>query len=364
MRAAVLHAVDEPMKIEELELEAPRAGEVSVRLLAAGVCHSDLHRARGDWGVPGLVVLGHEGAGVVEAVGEGVTSIARGQKAILNWNYPCLDCAACRQERQWLCRGTRATEHLQPDGTTRLHRADGTDVLAYLTVGAFAEATVVPAQAAIPVDGSVPPEVACLIGCCVSTGVGAVVNTAEVSPGSSVAVVGLGGVGLSVLMGARLAGARTIVAVDKSEEKLQLARELGATDVVPAGEPRTTRAAIVAATDGGADFAFEAVGLRSTIELTLTSIGRGGTAVLVGLTALDTPISFDGYRLVDLSQRILGSLYGSCNPSTDFPRFVDLYLAGELPVDRLIEARIALEDVNDALDALERGIGRRRVITF
>jgi S-(hydroxymethyl)glutathione dehydrogenase/alcohol dehydrogenase len=362
MRAAVLQAVGRPLVIEDLELDPPGAGEVSVELLAAGVCHSDLHQARGDWGDAGAMVLGHEAAGVVESVGEEVRSVAPGQRVVLSWYYPCLRCRECQCGRQWLCSDTRAVEHLQPDGTTRLHRRDGTDVLAYLTVGAFAERTVVPEQAAVAVDERVPPEVACLIGCCVSTGVGAVLNTAAVTAGSSVVVIGLGGVGLSVLMGARLAGATTIVAVDRAEGKLELARSLGATEAVAAGEPRATRKAIMAATDGGADYAFEAIGLPPTIELAAACLRRGGCAVLVGLTPLGARPTFDSFRLVDRGQRILGSNYGSTVAAVDFPRIASLYVTGRLPLDRLIDARIALEEVNDALDALAAGRGARRVV--
>jgi S-(hydroxymethyl)glutathione dehydrogenase / alcohol dehydrogenase len=364
MRAAVLQAPGEPLVVEDLAIDPPRAGEVGVKVLAAGVCHSDLHQARGDWADPGPVVLGHEAAGIVEAVGDGVTSVSSGQRVVLSWYYPCLRCDECERGRQWLCSGTRAVENLQPDGTTRLHRSDGTDVFAYLTVGAFSERTVVPEQAAIAIDERVPPEVACLIGCCVSTGIGAVVNTAAVPAGSSVVVIGLGGVGLSVLMGARLAGATTVVAVDKAQAKLNLARALGATDALIAGDVRETRRAIMAATDGGADFAFEAVGLQPTIELATASLRRGGTAVLVGLTPFGTRPTFDSFRLVDRGQRILGSNYGSTVAAVDFPRIAELYLAGRLPIDRLVDSRIALEEVNAALDALKSGSGSRRVIVF
>jgi S-(hydroxymethyl)glutathione dehydrogenase/alcohol dehydrogenase len=364
VRAAVLRAAGEPLVVEDIRVDPPRAGEVEVRVLAAGVCHSDLHRARGNWGEIPPTVLGHEAAGVVEAVGEGVTSVVPGDRVVLSWHYPCLRCPQCLGGRQWLCSGSRAPEHLQMDGSTRLHRRDGSGVLAYLCVGAFGERTVVPAQAAIPVDDAVPPEVSCLVGCCVSTGVGAVLNTASVPAGATVAVIGLGGVGLSVVMGARLAEAAAIVAVDKAEEKLELARELGATDAIVAKDPKTTRRAIRSATDGGADFAFEAIGLTSTMEVAFASLARGGAAVLVGLTPFGTRVSFDSFQFVDRGHRILGSVYGSTTPARDFARLVELHRAGRLPIHRLIEAHIALEEVNGALAALERGQGRRRVIVY
>ena len=364
MRAAVLRAPGEPLVVEDLELDPPRAGEVEVRILAAGVCHSDLHRARGDWDVHGLMVLGHEAAGVVESVGDGVTSVGPGQRVVLSWHYPCLRCEQCARGRQWLCTGSRAPEHLQADGSTRLHRRDGTGVLAYLCVGAFGERTIVPAQAAVPVDASVSPEIECLVGCCVSTGVGAVLNTASVPSGSSVAVIGLGGVGLSVVMGAALADAAPIVAVDKVEAKLELARELGATHTIAASDPTTTRRAIRKATGDGADFVFEAIGLASTIEVAFASLAPSGAAVIVGLTPFGTRVSFDAFRFVDKGQRVLGSIYGSTTAATDFPRLVELHKEGRLPIHRLVETHIALEEVNGAMAALERGEGRRRIIVY
>lgn len=234
MRAAVLHGVGEALRIEDLELDPPRAGEVSVRMLASGVCHSDVHRADGDWGEGTIhpIVLGREGAGVVEALGEGVTGLDLGQLVALNWYYPCRSCGRCAEGREWLCTDSRSAEHLQMDGTTRLHTPASLDVRAYLSIGTFGERTVVPAQAAVPMPEGTPPEVAALIGCCVSTGVGAVVNTARLHAGDSTVIVGLGGVGLSAVMGAALRGADPIVAVDLDPGKLELALGLGATDAV------------------------------------------------------------------------------------------------------------------------------------
>jgi S-(hydroxymethyl)glutathione dehydrogenase/alcohol dehydrogenase len=364
MRAAVLDGEGTSLRVEELELEPPRAGEVLVRIAASGVCHSDLHQADGDWGETGPMVLGHEGAGVVEAVGDGVEVPRVGQLVALNWYYPCLSCEACQQGRQWMCSGTGALEHRMPDGTNRLRRADGTKVAAYLALGTFAERVVVPVQAAVPLPDETPPEVAALIGCSVTTGVMAVLRTAEVRPASTVAVIGLGGVGLSVVMGAVLAGATTIVAVDRVPEKLDRARDLGATHTVLAADADAAREAIHEATGGGPEFAFEAVGLTSTIEMVVSVLPPGGTAVLVGLTRLGERASFDAFDLVDGSRRIVGSNYGWSIPAVDFPRLVGLYLAGRLPVDRLIDERIGLDSVNDALDAMRRGEGVRRVIVF
>jgi S-(hydroxymethyl)glutathione dehydrogenase/alcohol dehydrogenase len=364
MRAAVLERPGEVTRIEELTLDEPRIGEVLVRMAASGVCHSDLHVRDGDWPRPGPIVLGHEGAGYVEAIGPDVRGLAVGDLVALSWYAPCLRCRACQAGRQWACSGSPSLGHRMADGTTRLHRPGGADVMSYLSIGTMAEASVVPAAAAIPMPAGTPPEVAALIGCCVSTGVGAVVKTAAVPPGSSVVVFGLGGVGLSVVMGAVLAGAARIVAVDRVPSKIALARGLGATDGVIADESAETLAAVRDATEGGPDFAFEAIGLPGTIEQAIEVLPPGGTAVLVGLTPFGIRASFDVFPFVDGSRRIIGSNYGFAVAALDFPRYAELHLAGRLPIDRLIDARISLEDLEPAFDAMRRGEGLRRIITF
>ena len=364
MKAGVIDAPGTPVRVEELTLDEPRAGEVRVRMLASGVCHSDLHVRDGEWERPGPIVLGHEGAGVVEAVGPGVERPGPGQLVALTWYAPCLRCAACQAGRQWACSDSPSVRHRMSDGTTRLHRADGSDVLAYLSIGTFAEAQIVPATAAIPMPDGISPEAAALIGCCVSTGVGAVAKTAAVQAGASVVVFGLGGVGLSVVMGAQLAGAARIVAVDRVAAKLDRARELGATHAVLAGEPAETLAAIRAATAGGPDYAFEAIGLRVTIEQAIEVLPPGGTAVLVGLTPFGTRASFDVFPFVDGSRRILGSNYGFAVAAIDFPRYAELHLSGRLPIEKLIDRRIKLDGIEDAFDRMRRGEGLRSVVMF
>jgi Zn-dependent alcohol dehydrogenase len=364
IRAAVLSRLRDPVRIEELDLEPPGPGEVQVRLAASGVCHSDLHQADGDWDDPGPMVLGHEGAGHVEAVGPDVSAPAVGDFVSLNWFYPCDRCDGCRVGRPWECTGTTALADRLPGGRTPLRRPDGTEVLPMLALGTFAERAVVPARAAVPVPPEVPAEVAALIGCAVTTGVMAVLRAAAVPVGSSVAVIGLGGVGLSAVMGSALAGAATIVAVDRVEAKLDHARDLGATAAVKAGDPAATKAAIREAAGGRPDVAVECIGLPATVELAIDLVGAGGTAVLVGIPPLYDRASFDVGKLIDRSARIIGANYGWAVPDQDFPRLSRLYLDGRLPVDRLIEARIGLEDVNQALDAMRRGEGLRRVIVF
>ena len=364
-RAVVLGKPGAPVHVEELELDGPRAGEVLVRIAASGVCHSDLHHANGDWGDDGPLVLGHEGAGFVEQAGPGVESHRPGEFVALNWYYPCLACEACRSDEPWRCTGTRSLQHRLPDGRTPLHRADGTDVLPLLSIGTFSERCVVAAQAAVAMPSAVAPEVAALIGCGVTTGVMAVLRTADVQPGSSVVVVGLGGVGMSIVMGAVVAGAGTIVAVDRIDEKLARAREFGATHTVMATDDRDeVLAAIDRATAGGAQYAFEAIGLPATLELAVETLRHGGTAVAVGIPPFGARASFDVGVLVDKSATIRGSNYGWSNPAVDFAHLAELHLAGKLPVDRLIEERIGLDDVGRALDALDRGEGLRRVVVF
>ena len=369
VRAAVLQQPGEPVAIEELILDEPKWGEVRVRILASGVCHSDLHVRDGEWPRPGPFVIGHEGAGIVEALGPGVdpaaTGLALGRLVALSWYAPCQRCAACRAGREWLCMDSGSSRHRLSDGTSRIHRPDGSEVYPYCGIGTMAEATVVPASAAIPMPDGTPPEVAALIGCCVSTGVGAVTKTARVAAGSKVVVIGLGGVGLSVVMGAVLAGAGAIVAVDRVPAKLDLARELGASATVLAGaDQEATEAEIRTKAGGGPDFTFEAVGLAATIEQAIRLIPPGGTAVLVGMTPFGVRASFDVFPFVDGSRSILGSNYGFAVASVDFPRYAELYLAGRLPIDRLVERRIGLDDLEAAFARLRAGDGLRSMVRF
>jgi Zn-dependent alcohol dehydrogenase len=378
IRAAVLETTGEPAVVQSLELADPRAGEVRVRMRASGVCHSDLHVRDGEWARPTPMAMGHEGAGVVDAVGPGVRSLRVGQPVAMSWLVPCGTCRACRAGRPWACADSPSFRHLLPDGTAALHRsaggsaggsataADGAEtVLSYCGIATMSEATVVPEAAAIPIAEGVDPAVAALIGCCVSTGVGAVLKTAAVEPGATVAVIGLGGVGLSCVMGAVLAGASRIVAIDRVPGKLQAALEVGATDSLPAADdPDETLGALRDLTGGGPDYAFEAIGLASTVELAIASLPAGGTAVLVGLTPLGARASFDVYPFVDESRRILGSNYGFADPAVDFPRYAQWHLDGRLPIERLVDRRIRLDELEDAFAAMRRGEYTRQVIVF
>ena len=307
----MLRTLGGPVAVETLDLAEPRAGEVRVRILASGVCHSDLHVRDGEWPRPTPVVMGHEGAGVIEAVGPGVAAARAGQPVVLSWLVPCGVCRWCRTGRPWACPDSPSFRHRLPDGATALAAADGAPVLSYCGIGTMAGATVVPEAAAVPLPDGVDPAVAALIGCCVSTGVGAVIKTAEVPAGATVAVIGLGGVGLSCVMGAAFAGAARIVAIDRVAGKIDVARAVGATDGLLAGDaPSTTLAALRKLTDGGPDFVFEAIGRPATVELAVESLPVGGTAVLVGMTPVAARASFAVYPFVDGSRRILGSNYG------------------------------------------------------
>jgi S-(hydroxymethyl)glutathione dehydrogenase/alcohol dehydrogenase len=367
VQAAVIERAGAPVSIETLSLADPGPDEVLVRMTSAGVCHSDLHVRDGHWQRPGPIVMGHEGAGIIEMLGAGVDPSLVGRSVALSWYAPCLRCRECQRGRQWLCSGSPSLRHAQADGTTRLARPDGSPVLAYLSIGTMAEAEVVPASAVVPMPDGVPPEVAALIGCGVSTGVGAVVKTAEVPAGATVAVIGLGGVGLSCVMGAALAGASRIIAVDVSRTKIDLALDLGATHGVHAdpADPATTVDGIrSAAGQGGPDFVFEAIGLPATISQAIAALPPGGTAVLVGLTRFGQSASFEAFPFVDGGRRILGSNYGSAVAAVDFPKYAEAYLAGRLPIDRLIDRRLPLADLEDAFDRLRAGDAARQMVMF
>ena len=360
VRAAVYTGADRPLEVESLELAAPGPGEVAVRIEASGLCHSDLHVIMGEWSEEPPMVLGHEGCGVVEAIGDGVHRYAPGDRVVLCWYAPCGECTRCRAGRPWICTETRANSSVMPDGTTRLRRRDGQPVRSYLNVGSLGSHAVVPESGAVRVDASLPADVGALIGCGVATGVGAVLNTAAVQAGQSVVVIGCGGVGLSAVMGAALAGASAIVAVDLHDEKLDLARDVGATHGVRAGD--AAGAEIARILPAGPDHVFEAIGLRSTIEWAFSLMPMGGTTTLVGMTPEGVRVGFDPLAFTAAGQTILGCTYGSCVPDRDFPRFAALAMEGRLPVERLIAERIGLDDVNRAFDQMREGDGARRVL--
>lgn len=359
-RAAVHDGTSDRLEIRTVTVDDPRRGEVLVRVHASGVCGSDRHVLDGEWPMPTPTVMGHEGAGVVEAVGDGVVDVAVGDHVVIAWHHPCRRCAACASGRAWACTRARSDECLMPDGTTRLTDDDGA-VYPYLAVGTMSRWTVVPESAVVAVPRDLPFDVASLIGCSVTTGVGAVVNNARVPAGASAVVVGCGGVGLAVVMGLALVGADPIIAVDVQEGRLEAALALGATRAVRAGT-EDVAARVEEITGSGADFAFEAIGRVASIEQLPALLATGGTGVLVGLPPAGSPAAFDVLGLAEKGQSLIGSNYGGSVPSVDFPRLARLHLAGRLPIDALISHRVRLEDVNDAFDLLRRGEGRRSVV--
>jgi Zn-dependent alcohol dehydrogenase len=349
--------------VTELELAPPAEGEVLVRLHASGVCHSDLNAIDGTAETPCPAVLGHEGAGVVEAVGPGV-ALAPGTHVVLSWLPACGSCAECRRDLVHLCRSAwagMATGGLL-DGTSRLSR-HGEPVFHYCFVSSFAERAVVPARCCVPIPADVPFDVAALVGCAITTGTGAVWRTARVRPGEPVCVVGCGGVGLSAILGAVAVGATPIVAVDMAEDKLELALSLGATDAVRwTGGPEQTAELIQAASAGGVDYAFEATGRPEAGLAAFLATRPRGAAVLIGIPRAEAVLPLPIGQVVRTERRVLGSVYGSARPERDFPALLELYLRGRLPIDRLISERIPLDDVEHAFDALREARGARFVL--
>ncbi|MEW5961378.1 MAG: Zn-dependent alcohol dehydrogenase [Chloroflexota bacterium] len=363
-RAAILYEPKTPFKVETLDLESPRPGEVLVKVIAAGVCHSDWHLVTGDTQHPLPVVPGHEGAGVVEAVGAGVSRAKPGDHVALNWAPNCGTCFYCLNDRPNLC-----STYVGPlwagtmmDGSTRLSK-DGRPVYHFSALACFADYTVVPQECCVPLTKEVPLKIAALIGCAVTTGVGAVLNTARVRPGSSVAVFGAGGVGLSIILGAHLAGAGRIIAVDRVEAKGELARGFGATHCLVAGPE--TNAHIRALTEGrGADYVFEAIGSPAVQEQCLDAARPGGTIVLAGIAPVGSNTNLPGAIITRQEKTVMGTYYGTANTARDFPLYADLYLKGKLDLDRLVSKTYPLDQINQAYADMLSGQVARGVIVF
>ena len=358
VRAAVLPAVGAPLKITEISLPEPGRGQVRVRLAAAGVCHSDLSLSNGTMRVPVPAVLGHEGAGTVVSVGDGVTHVAPGDGVVLNWAPSCGSCHACAIGEVWLC-----ADALTGSGRVHAAAADGTDLHPGLNVAAFAEETVVGANCVLPVPDGVPLTDAALLGCAVLTGYGAVHNAARVREGESVVVFGVGGVGLATLQSARIAGAGPVIAVDVSPEKEELARRAGATEYVVASD--TTAREIRALTGKrGADVAIECVGRAATIRAAWDSTRRGGRTVVVGIGGKDQQVTFHALELFHWGRTLSGCVYGNSDPAADLPVLADHIRAGRLDVSALVTERIALDGIPAAFDNMLAGKGGRALVVF
>jgi S-(hydroxymethyl)glutathione dehydrogenase/alcohol dehydrogenase len=358
VRAAVQHTAAGPLQLADVDVDAPGQREVLVRTAAAGVCHSDAFALEGRFAFALPAVMGHESAGVVEAVGTDVTYVAPGDHVTTCLSVFCGDCELCVSGRPYLCdkRGTRRRAGEAP----RL-RLDGSPVHAFEELGSFAERLLVHEHAVVRIDGAMPLELAALLGCGVTTGLGAVLNTARVPAGASVAVVGCGGVGLSAVQGARICGATRIVAVDTRAAKLELARALGATDVVDASAGDAAEQ-VRERTGGGVEWSFEAVGSAATAESAFAMLRPGGTCTVIGVLAGAT-VRLDGMTL-NWDRRIQGSLMGSNRFRIDIPRYVDLYLQGRLRLDDLISSRITLDELPGSIGTLHGGDATRTVVTF
>ena len=361
MRAAILttcnapqpFAKSKPIEIAEVELDPPGEGEVLVKVGGAGLCHSDLSIVNGDRPRPVPLVPGHEGAGEIVEVGPGVHDVKPGDHMCFTFNVSCGRCRRCLEGRPYICEraiAPRAAGKLL-SGSQRL-KLDGKPINHASGVSCYAEYAVVDRGSVVVIDKSLPLDIAALFGCAVVTGVGAVINTAQVKPGSTVAVVGLGGVGLSGLMGAALAGAGRIIAIDLSDEKLGLARQLGATDTVNAKDADHVKQ-VHDLTNGGVDYAFDFAGTIKAMETAYLVTRWGGTTVSAGLAPIKADFAFKQSLLVTEEKTIKGSYMGSCVPVRDIPRFIDLYQRGKLPVDRMVSQRVGLDELNEGFDRLQ-----------
>ena len=361
VKAACLYGFNEPLKDESFTLKGPREDEVAVKVIASGVCHSDLSVLQAKLPMPPPCILGHEGAGIVEEVGKGVKHLKPGDHVVLAWVQPCGRCHYCVNARPHLC---EAGLQSAMAGEDFVFEKDGMPVGRMAGVGSFADHTVVKANAAIKIREDAPLDRACLVGCGVMTGVGAAINTAHVQPGEVVAVFGCGGVGLNVIQGAALAGAARIIAVDLVPAKLEMAKAFGATDVIN-GKDADPADAIRALTDGlGVDYAFEVIGAAPVVTQAYNSLKRGGKVVVVGVPAMGTDLTIPGFSLTLEEKGVVGSLYGSGNLHRDMVKLIDLYMGKKLKIDELVSRTIKLDDVNAAFAAMEKGEVARSVIKY
>lgn len=359
---ALVHSSEAGLVVSELQVRAPRGQEVRVKVRASGVCHSDLHLVDGDWPSDEELVPGHEAAGIVESVGEDVEGLAPGDPVVLSWFPPCGACVACSRGQQWLCSGNTCNDHRLMGGGETAYSLDGREVYPFIGVGALSQYVVVHQAAAVKVTDELPFDIGALIGCSVATGVGAVVNTAEVTAGQAAVVIGCGGVGQATVAGLALVGATPIIAVDLSDERLEQARTVGATHTVNASGDVAGEIAAIASS--GVDVVFEAVGHVQTIVQAIELVAPGGAVVLAGLTAVDQPVPLDAYAIAAEGKRILGCNYGSTVAERDFPRLAERYLADELPLGPLVGRHITLDEAIGAFEDMRQARGGRAVVVF
>lgn len=359
MKAAICYELGQPLRIEEIEIDPPQQGEVKVRVAATAICHSDIHYIRGDWVADLPVVVGHEAAGVVEAVGENVSLVKVGDPVVISLLRSCGRCFYCTTGLPNHCDGPFALRT-----ESRLHTQQGDVIYQGIRTGAFAEYVIVDQSQVVPIPADIPLDRAALLACGVITGLGAVVNTAQVKPGSSVVVIGAGGVGLNAVQGAVLSGASRIIAIDMLEHKLEVAKTFGATHTLNAsqeGLPLLVREL----TDGrGADYVFVTVGSTAAVTQGLMLVRRAGTLVIVGMPPANATAPLSVIAVADRGLRILGSFMGATRLRVDIPWLIDLYRQGRLKLDELITARYPLEQINEAIEVMERGEALRNVIVF
>lgn len=360
MRAAVLETCPGELIVQEVSIDKPGPNEVLVRTVAAGLCHSDLHFMEGLYPQKCPAILGHESAGVIEAVGAGVTYVSPGDHVITCLSAYCGSCEYCLTGRLYTCQNRAAIE--RPAGSPPRLSKNGEMLNQFMRLSSFAEQMLVHEHAVVKISKDMPLDRAALIGCGVTTGVGAVFRTARVEPGQTVAVIGCGGIGLNAVQGARIAGAGRIIAVDLNETKLEMAQQFGATDVVNASQGDPV-AMVKELTGGGVDHAFEAIGLKLTAEQAFAMLRAGGAATVIGMIPMGTKIEIHGYELLG-DKRIQGSNMGSNRFRVDMPRYVDLYLQGRLKLDELVSARISLDQINEGFATMKGGAVARSVIMF
>ncbi|MGC1679620.1 MAG: Zn-dependent alcohol dehydrogenase [Candidatus Binataceae bacterium] len=360
MKAAVFHGPKQPLSIEDIEVDKPQDREVKIRTVASGVCHSDLHFVDGLYPYAAPAVLGHEAAGIVEEVGRQVTYVKPGDHVIACLSVYCGGCEQCMSGHPNRCTNKAATQR-DPKDKPRLSQK-GKLINQFLDVSSYCERMLLHENAIVKISDDIPLDRAALVGCGVTTGVGAVLNTAKVEPGSTVAVFGCGGVGLAAIQGARIAGARKIIAVDMFEGKLAMAKRLGATDTVDASSSDPIDE-IKKLTGGGVDYAFEAIGLKKAAEQAFNSLRPGGTATVIGMIPVGQKVELDGYMFLT-ERKLQGSNMGSNRFRIDMPRYLDFYLQGRLKLDEMISRRGKLEDVNEAFRAMKAGEVARTVLMF
>lgn len=363
-KAVICRELNKPVVVEEVTVESPRRDEVMIKMKACGVCHSDLSATNGTLPLPPPLVLGHEACGVIEEVGDGVTDVSVGDTIIVSWVPMCGKCRYCASGRPQLCdMGARAAFTLQ-DGTSRLSDANGNTLNHFAGVAVMSEYATVHKDNVIQIDPEIPATGAALVGCAVMTGVGAALNTAKVEAGSTVAVFGAGGIGLNAIQGAAIAGAEKIIAVDMEDNKLEFATQFGATHTVNPNKDGDPVAKIQELTGGGADYAFECIGLPVTVTQAYNAIAKGGTAVVVGVSKATDSVTLPTFMMPFQEKVLTGSMYGSARPRVDFPRLLNLYRSNRLKLDELVTATYGIDDAPQAFEDLEKGVNARGVIVF